>query len=316
MKQTTDESLIWRNIYILLGATAFILLVMVGVWSFHWYSPLLKSTVEAQQHYQARADVAAKLPEALKAQVKAQEQKVYVQNQLVFFQQKYRHLDFDYGVPAPPTDATAAPPTPDPPDVAEAKKVATWQRFMNEYYSGFGLALKNDLKNAYFNSGLADISADIKVSPPPQVPEDLPPTPAGFLKPLSDSSGAMNIDITGTYPSIMDFFTRINNSSILMTIGPIKLAGASPNIKASFTLTPYLVETGPAVKVSPAGGGAAPAPAASPSGGSGYPGGSTSMPAAPPEPPVARPATSTSSGDSDTPTSNRPGRNRGGGSTE
>lgn len=299
MKQTTDESLIWRNIYILAGVTAFILLVMVGVWSFHWYSPLLKTTVEAQQHYQTRKEVADKLPDALVAQVKAQEQKVYAQNQLEFFQQKYRHLDFDYGVPA--AGATTAPATAVPPEVIEAKKIDTWQHFMNEYYSGFGLALKNDLKNAYFNSGLTDINADIKVSPPPQVPEDLPPTPAGFLKPLSDNGGAMNIDVTGTYPSIMNFFTLINKSSILMTIGPIKLAGASPSIKASFTLTPYLVETGPAVKVSPgAGGGATAAPSSSSSGSpSNYPGSTGSTPAVKPSKPVDEP---------EAPTSNRPGR--------
>ena len=62
-----------------------------------------------------------------------------------------------------------------------------------------------------------------------------------------------------------------------MVIGNIKLEGYSPQIKASFPLTPYLLASGPGA-VTTAAASAAPAP-----GGPGGPGGPGAAPPPPPD---------------------------------
>lgn len=246
-----QESTIKRNIIILLVVTLLLLVIMAAAWGLALNRPLLENIAKEQQRYQDRSAVANKLPQALIDQTKAEQQKVYVQNQLAFFQQRYRHLDFDYG------SAT------DPKEVQDSKKIQTWKRFMNEYFADYGLSLKNELLNAANASGVS-INTTIKISPPPKVPEELPPTPPGFLTPIDGAGNTLAVTIVGTYPSIIDFFNRINTSTILMAISPVKLEGTSPSIKATFTVTPFLVQTGPAVKVAPSGGAAPAAPAAPP----------------------------------------------------
>ncbi|MBV9867733.1 MAG: hypothetical protein JO316_20470 [Abitibacteriaceae bacterium] len=280
-----QESTIKRNIIILLVVTFLLLVIMAVAWGFALNRPLLENIAKEHERYDTRSAVAAKLPQALIDQTKAEQQKVYVANQLAFFQQRYRHLDFDYG------SAT------DPKEVQDSKKLQTWQRYMNEYFSSYGLSLKNELLNAADASGVS-INTAIKISPPPKVPEELPPTPPGFLTPIDSAGNNLAVTIVGTYPSIIDFFNRINTSSILMAISPVKLEGASPGIKVTFTVTPFLVQTGSAVKVSPSGGAAPVAAAPPPVAGSGG-AGKEAPPADEPDVSVNRPKFGASKGSGD-----------------
>ena len=255
------ESTIKKRMYILAGVTVFLLISMVVAWGFALNRPLLENIQKERSSYEERRAVADKLPDALAARKAAEERREYVKGQLAFFRQRYRSLYLDTGLET------------DTKEVKEAKTVQTWQRWMNEYYAGYGIALKRELEGIATASQVTIRSA-IKVDPPPKAPEEVTPPPSGLLKPTT--GGVLSVEIIGPYPAILQFLDRINQSRILMVVGNIKLEGSSPFIRASFPITPYLVATGPAVKLQ--GAPAAAAPVASPDAGA------TSAPS-PPDPP-------------------------------
>src|SRR5450759_3757453 len=147
---------------------------MATAWGFALRKPLLEKIAKKKDDVEKLNVRAAKLPDALKNKALAEEKKQYVQAQLYFFQSRYRHLVFDYGA------------TNDPQEIKDAKRRQTWQRWLDEYYLGYGIALKNELYRAA-HAAEVTIATAIKVSPPPKVPEEMPEKPAGFLKPIADN---------------------------------------------------------------------------------------------------------------------------------
>lgn len=228
---------IQRNIYIVIGVSALLLIAMFAAWFLVLVRPQNDKIAEVSQNYETRAGVAKTLGKALIDKAKAEEKKQYLDGQLEFLQERYRSLYFGK---VEGTDL-----------VAEAARDQAWRRWMNEYYLEYGVAVRRELVAAANEAGVI-IKTAIKVDAPPKVPEELAPPPSGFLKPTSASGGALPVEITGTFPDILRFLNRLNLSPILMTVGNIKLEGYSPSIKATFTVTPYLVARGSEITVATA----------------------------------------------------------------
>lgn len=246
---------ILRNTYIVIGVSALLLIAMVAAWYLVLVRPQNDQIAEKTKQYEQRSAVAAELGKNLKARAKALEEQDYLNGELAFLRERYRSLDFS------------------------GSQDENWRRWMNEYYAEFGIAVRRELIAAANASGVI-INSTIKVDAPPQVPENVQAPPSGFLKPTSANGGALGVEIRGTFPAIINFLNRINLSPILMVVGNIKLEGASPDIKATFTLTPYLLARGAEITASPA---------AAPSG-NGPEGGEPGMPGDPGMPPEPEPA--------------------------
>ncbi len=270
------ESRIRRNIYILIGVAVFLLIAMIAAWYFVLIKKQKEEYAALQGQISARRDAASKLEANLIAQKKAEDRLRYLKNQIGFFRNvRYRNMSFpDIG---PPTGGTP---------VQKAARIATWQRWLREYFSEYGLALKNTLQS-YANDAGVVINTSSKINAPPKAPEEVAVPPNGIFKPAGDA--ALGVTITGPLENVIRFFDRINTSNILMLIGTIKLdsaaagggagggapgggpggapggggatsvglrPGVSPRITASFSLTPYLLASGPGVDAAGAGGGA------------------------------------------------------------
>jgi hypothetical protein len=222
-----------------------------------WYVALIRPQKEAivsqQAEYVKQKGIAADLDKSLQEEAKAKQNLRYVQGQLQFLRSRYRNMYFDFGNEG------------DSPDRKEAKQNLTWRRWLNEYYSGYGLALQRELINAANDSGVI-IHTSFKVDAPPKAPEEVVPPPNGFFKP---TGGALGLDVTGTLSAIMAFLRRLNSmsSDILLVVGNIKLEGTSPQIKATFSVTPYLLATGKPVTLKGVAAAAPAAPAGAPPGG-------------------------------------------------
>ena len=241
---------------------AFVLIVaMVLVWKFRFYDPLLSELDTTNTEFTKQDTQAKKLNGALKGALLAQQKLDLASGELDYFRTRYRSL---------PMDLTESPV------VAQGPRNATWRRYLNEYASDFGLATRSQLVRAADESGV-QISTNIKVQPPPQNPEDVVAPPSGLLKPETE---ALAVTVTGTFGSILQFFQIINKSEILMVIGNVKMEGTSPAIKATFTVTPYLLVSGksaqvaaiPGIESAQPGAATAAAPAAG-AGSEGNPGG-------------------------------------------
>ncbi len=205
---------------------AFVLIVaMVLVWKFKFYDPLVSELGTTSDNYTKEKAQADKLPVALTGALLAQQRLGLASGELQYFRARYRSL---------PMDLTESP------IVGQGPRNATFYRYLDEYASGFGLAAREQLIRAADESGV-QINTDIKVQAPPQNPEDIVAPPSGLLKPQTETLG---VTITGTFGSILEFFQIINKSEILMTIGNVKMEGTSPAIKATFTITPYLLVSG------------------------------------------------------------------------
>jgi hypothetical protein len=250
-----QEKIIKRNIIIAISVTVFLLIVMVVAWGQLLVKPQNAAIAAAELKYQDRKKVADALPTALTEKRKAEDQRQYLEGQLAFFRSRYRSLYF-----GAINDTNPA--------IQEAAREVAWRRWMNEYHVGYGIALKRELEAAANATGVT-ISSAIKVSAPPRAPEEVAPTSNGLFRP---TSSPMSMTIVGTLPAILQFFNRINQSSILMVVDRnLKLEGYSPEIKATFSLTPYLLAAGPGAKLGGTGaaapaGGAPATPGMSPEG--------------------------------------------------
>ena len=218
---------------------AFVLIVaMVLVWKFRFYDNTVSQLNTTNASYATEKANADKLAPTLKSALLAQQRLALAQGELDYFRTRYRSLPFDL---------TESPVT------GQGPRNATWRRYLNEYssgsgeyVSGFGIEAVRQLKRAADESGVV-IKSNIKVSAPPQNPEDVVNPPSGLLKP---QDAPLAVSVTGTFGSILNFFQIINRSEILMVIGNVKMAGTSPNITATFTITPYLLVSGPSAQAS------------------------------------------------------------------
>jgi len=239
-----------RNRNIAVVAIAFVLAIIIAlVWKLRFFDAVNAQLTTAQTSYQTQSATAKKLEASLTAQRIAEVNKDLAERQVNVFRQRFRSLDYDL----------ASSP---------GAREETFRRVLNEYFTDYGVELRRELIQAADESGVI-INTSVKVQTPPQNPEDVVAPPTGFSKPL-DGGGTMSVEITGTLPNILRFFERINQSEILMTVGSSTQTGLhlentvadSSIIKATFTLTPYLLATGPDAAL-PAGGATTGAPSAS-----------------------------------------------------
>lgn len=259
------ESRITRNIYILMGATLFLLLALVLAWYFGLVRGQRAKLLTASTQYATRLETANKLPQAQIDQKKAEDRLQYVNGQFNFVRQRYRSMYFgDIG--ADYATETA---------VQKANREAIWRNWMNYYYNGYGPALRKELQDYATASGV-NIVSSIAIVAPPNKPEDVAPPASGLMKPLSgtatavgatggggaapaagattgaDGGGSMNVTVIGTLPNILRYFNSLNNNSTLIKVGTIKLdtdAGTAGRVRATFILTPYLLSNGPGARI-------------------------------------------------------------------
>ena len=235
---------------------AFVLIVaMVLVWKFRFYDDAVSKLANASDEYKKQSDSAAKLAPTLKEALLAQQRLSLAQGELQYFRTRYRSLPFDL---------TETPVS------GQGPRNATFVRYLYEYSRDFGLAARSQLIRAADESGV-QIKTNIKVDAPPQNPEQIISPGSGLLKP---QAAPLGVTVTGTFESLLNFFQIINRSEILMVIGNVKMAGTTPNIQATFTITPYLLVSGPSAQVGPIPGIEAARPgaaAATATGGTGSP---------------------------------------------
>ena len=210
---------------------AFVLIVaMVLVWKFRFYDKVISDLNTSKTNYATQKANADKLGPTLKAALLSQQRLDLAQGELQYFRTRYRSLPFDL------TQTAVS---------GQGPRNATFVRYLNEYSLGFGVAAVQQLKRAADESGV-QITSSIKVDAPPQNPEDIANPPSGFLKP---ATAPLDVSIKGTFGDILSFFQIINRSEILMVIGNAKMTGVSPAIEATFTITPYLLVSGPSAQV-------------------------------------------------------------------
>ena len=245
------ETRIRRNIIILVVLTFLLLIGMGAGWFFVLVRPQKEEIAKTDKEYSALKVDAAKLKGAMEDERKAKDKLEYLEGQLNFFRGSstteringlYRRLYFGE------IDGGS--------ELNIAARQEAWRRWMNEYHYAYGPALTAELTRLRTQANVKFDIPSIKVDDPPQKPEDVKPPTNGFMKPLSASGGgSLNLTVTGTFNDILRLLETINHSSILLVVGQIKLTGNSPNLQATFPITPYLLAVGPAIK------GAAPAPA-------------------------------------------------------
>jgi hypothetical protein len=278
------EGRIKRNIYILIGVTILLLGGMIAAWYFALIKPIKERTERTVKSYDEEAAVANTLQQKLDDLKKAEDRKVYLEGQLAYFRLRYRNLRFgDIGT--------------DPANLTEAQKgarIAVWRAQLNEFYSGYNDALRRTLVSVANETGVDINIPPPKVDAPPKAPEDVVIPATGFFRPTSNTNnGALNTTVTGSLSEIMRFFNRINYSPVLMVIGAIKLEDASAGgtnagqggssgaptpalttadgqnqIRATFSVTPYLLAAGEGVKLGAGTAPAAGAPTTAPQGSS------------------------------------------------
>jgi hypothetical protein len=233
------EAKIRRNLFILAGVTFLLLLLITVAWFMLLVRPQKENLTKTQATYTSLKQSADGLGKALAAQRKSEDELAYAKEQMEFLTgtaaRKGRFRSLYFGDINGNSEAN------------QAARLVTWHRWLNEYYKGFGYALSDELVRIAQQSGvILKTDTKIQVDAPPRNPEDVKPPAHGFLLPLSNSNGgAINVSITGDLSHILQFFDGINHSSILMVVGNIKLSGYSPQITANFSLTPYLLASGP-----------------------------------------------------------------------
>lgn len=241
------ERKIRRNLFILIGLTVLLLIGMVLGWFFVLVRPQREALAALVIKKNARAAVAATVGDELKAQKQAQDRTKYSKGQLAFFQNRYRNF------PYPKIGAAESETTP----AEKYARLTLWRGLIYENYREYGEALIASLRHAESAvpptpgsnpQKLTFTFPDIRVDTPPKAPEDIAIPTSGFIRPLSASGGGtLSVSVQGSFEQIQDFLSRINLEPILYVVGQIKLDGTSPNITATFTLTPYLLARGPGV---------------------------------------------------------------------
>lgn len=230
----------------------FVLLVgMFVAWNMTLYKPLKEKTAKAAADYTTQKADADKLTNQVMLRKQARDEGALYTTELAEMRQRYRSFSFDV--------------------TTDAARKRTWQAYIEEFSKNYGLKVERQIIYAAERSGCKPIKATdlaIRLQALPQVPEDLVVPTTGFMKPLVP--GDINMSIEGSYGDIIRFFDQLNRPvedpeapgemlNILFVIkNNLKLSGYSPNIKATFTITPYLIAVGPSVTL-PAG--APPAPA-------------------------------------------------------
>lgn len=248
------ENRVRRNIFILAGISALSLVGIVLAWYFVFLRPQQEKTAKLQADLVARQNIAAQQSQAVVAQRKAEDRLVQLNGQLQFFRKRYRSLYFgDLG------SDYASETT-----LQRSNREAAWRNWMNTYYSGLGPSLSQELV-AVADATNVKINTQVLIQAPPKAPEEVAPPANGLLKPVSssgatrspstsasagavDTGGSINVEVVGTLPAILNYFSRLNTTQTLMTIGAFKLETVStvPTlIRATFTATPYLLASGP-----------------------------------------------------------------------
>lgn len=272
---SSKESLYKRRIIILVAVALVLWIGGVAGWYFGVLKPQKEELAKVAVAYQTRLATANRLDQAQKDQKKAEDRLAYLNGQLGFLRQRYRNLYFgDIG-------ADYASET----LVQKANRETAWRAWMNTYYNGYGPALKRELENAATSSGVI-INSMISVTPPPRAPEEVVPPGNGLLKPVvagannaaggtapqslppttapgtgspsvGGAGGDMSVSVTGTLPNILRYFDRLNTYATLVRVGSIKLdtdPGPPLRVKATFSITPYLLATGPGAKLGDSAG--------------------------------------------------------------
>ncbi len=246
------ETALRRYITIISIASVVLAGLILLIMKLRFFDTVNTQLTQANTAYGTAANSAKELEPTLQAQKIAENNLVFAREQVNSFRARFRSLTFDID-----------------PASGQGAKEATWRRYLNEFYTDYGVEMRRVLIQAADESGVV-LSTSVKVQTPPQNPEDVVSPPGGFLKPLAD--GSMTVTVAGTLPNILRFFDRINQSEVLMSTGNVsspgvKLENSALGARASFTLTPFLVASGPSALL-PAGG-AAVAPVASSSSSSG-----------------------------------------------
>lgn len=221
------EQLAKRNTWIALGVSIFFLIVAVVVYVQFLLKPTRAAIDKDQQAYDALVKTAQGLPAAQEAQRKAEDKTEYLRTQLAFFRQRYRTLNFgDIGGTSP---------------LQIANRQIAWRRWLNEYFTDYGNAVRTELLTAAQQTGV-QLKSEIKVGAPPAAPELVVPPANGLFRPTGEP---LKVSVAGPLPSIIRFLDRVNDSSILFLVGrDLKLEGESPNITATVSITPYLLAAG------------------------------------------------------------------------
>ncbi len=263
-----QEKKLRQSIWIIIGVGIFLTIGLAVGLVTQVVNKQRATILAAQTEYTTQKTQADALPKALADKQKAEDVRGYVTGQLAFFRQRYRSLSFDALDPSPIT-------TPNLTDLQKANlqlqvaanRNVAWRRWMNEYSSGYGPALIAELRDAARTTGVI-LKTAVKVGDPPKAPEEVVPPVNGLFRP---TGAPLAITISGALSNIMQFFNRINQSSILMLVNnDLKISGYSPDLTATFSITPYLLAAGDGAPIT---GGAAAASASGPAGELGAPGG-------------------------------------------
>lgn len=230
------EDKLKRWIYATFGITFVLLVAIIVVWKLKFYDDVNAQLETTNKSYGDAQTKGATLDKELLAAAIARQKLDLAQDELGYFRTRFRSLNFDL------TD--------------DGRRNATWVGYMNEYFADYGLALRRELVQSADATNVT-LDTKLQVDTPPQIPEQVTAPNSGFLKPAV--GGALTVTVIGDLPSILRFFERVNRSAILMTVGSVKLEGTSPFIKATFTVTPYLVASGPSIQLQAAPGAATPA---------------------------------------------------------
>lgn len=251
------ENRVRRNTLILYGVSALGLVAIVLAFYFVFLRPQQEARAQVQETLSKQVAVAQRQEETVKAKRKAEDRLVQLNGQLQFFRKRYRGLYFgELGADYASENA-----------IQRANREAVWRNWMNIYYSGLGPSLSQELV-AVANATDVEINTTVLIEAPPKAPEEVAPPANGLLKPVSSAAvgaaapapapaggapattttGSINVDVTGSLPSLLSYFSRLNTTQTLMTIGAVKLETVSSvptRIRATFTATPYLLATGP-----------------------------------------------------------------------
>ncbi|BCM89454.1 hypothetical protein IAD21_01300 [Abditibacteriota bacterium] len=229
------EALLRRNITIISIASVVLAGLILLIMKLRFFDTVNADLTKSNGLFNTAVTTGADLEKNLIAERIALNNKSFAQQQTNAFRQRFRSLSFNLE------------PTPD-----EGPRKATWRRYLNEYYSDYGVELRRVLIQAADESGVI-LTTSVKVQAPPQNPEDVGTPPGGFLKPLTDGN-LVNVHVTGSWSNMLRFFERINQSEVLMTVGStgttgLKVESTGSGVVASFNMTPYLVASGPSAQL-------------------------------------------------------------------
>lgn len=247
-----------RNITIIAVVSVVLAGLILLIMKLRFFDKVNADITAANNAYNTAAGTAKGLEAALTAQKIAENNLGYAREETNAFRQRFRSLQFNVSG-------------------TKGQRDVTFRNYLNEYYSDYGVELRKELIQAADESGVV-VRTSVKVQAPPQNPEDVVTPTGGFLKPLTDQT--MSIEAVGKLPNVIRYFNRINQSEILTTTGGgFRLENSNPNnVRVTFTLTPYLVASGPDALLP--GGAAAATPGTGTSGvpGSPNPGGTSPPP--------------------------------------